>query len=112
MNSRVLYPWPVLPRVGPDKEPCGRVRRYQDSSLALTSFHSARAAQNDSLGRNGFGDWHCFLGAGRENMWLTPPPMTDPTMPSTIVQKIVICTCITDFAISPAISPIRTYQTK
>jgi hypothetical protein len=33
-------------------------------------------------------------------MWVTPPPMIDPRMPSTIVQKIVICTCITDFAIA------------
>jgi hypothetical protein len=33
-------------------------------------------------------------------------------MPSTIVQKIVICVCITDFAITPEINPIRTYQIK
>ena len=31
-------------------------------------------------------------------------------MPSTIVQKIVICTCITDFAITPEISPMTIYQ--
>ncbi len=28
------------------------------------------------------------------------------------VQKIVMCTCITDFAISPAINPTRMYQIK
>jgi hypothetical protein len=28
------------------------------------------------------------------------------------VQKIAICTCITDFAITPEISPIRIYQIK
>jgi hypothetical protein len=39
-------------------------------------------------------------------------PRIDPTMPSTIVQKIVICTCITDFAITPEISPMRKYQIK
>src|ERR1700732_3106559 len=49
---------------------------------------------------------------GRENMWVTAPPMIDPMMPSTIVQKIVICTCITDFAITPEMSPMRTYQIK
>ena len=49
---------------------------------------------------------------GRENMWVRPPPRTDPMMPSTIVQKIVMCTCITDFAITPEISPIRRYQIK
>jgi hypothetical protein len=49
---------------------------------------------------------------GRENMWLTPPPRIDPMMPSTVVQKIVIWTCITDFAITPAIRPIRIYQIK
>jgi hypothetical protein len=32
--------------------------------------------------------------------------------PSTTVQKIVMWTCITDFAITPEISPIRTYQSK
>ena len=45
-------------------------------------------------------------------MWVTAPPRIYPMMPSTIVQKIVICTCITDFAISPEINPIRTYQIK
>jgi hypothetical protein len=45
-------------------------------------------------------------------MWLTPPPMIDPMMPSTAVQNIVIWTCITDFAITPEISPIRIYQIK
>jgi hypothetical protein len=45
-------------------------------------------------------------------MWVTAPPMIDPMMPSTIVQKIVICTCITDFAITPEIRPIRIYQIK
>ena len=49
---------------------------------------------------------------GRENMWLTPPPMIDPMMPSTMVQKIAMCTCITDFAITPAISPMSRYQIK
>jgi hypothetical protein len=38
--------------------------------------------------------------------------MIDPMMPSTVVQKIVIWTCITDFATTPEISPIRIYQTK
>jgi hypothetical protein len=46
----------------------------------------------------------------RENMWVRPPPRIDPMMPSTTVQKIVMCTCITDFAITPEISPIRRYQ--
>src|SRR5258706_537884 len=41
-----------------------------------------------------------------------PPPMIDPTMPSTIVQKVVMCTCITDFAISPETSPTKRYQIK
>src|SRR6267154_751364 len=41
-----------------------------------------------------------------------PRQMIDPMMPSTIVQKIVICTCITDLAITPAISPMRIYQIK
>jgi hypothetical protein len=45
-------------------------------------------------------------------MWVTAPPMIDPMMPSTIVQKIVMCSCITDFAITPEISPIRIYQIK
>jgi hypothetical protein len=45
-------------------------------------------------------------------MWVTAPPRIDPMMPSTIVQKIVICTCITDFAMTPEISPIRRYQIK
>jgi len=49
---------------------------------------------------------------GRENMWVTAPPRIDPMMPSTIVQKRVMCTCITDFEITPAISPIRRYQIK
>lgn len=31
---------------------------------------------------------------------------------STIVQKIVMCTCITDFAITPAINPTTMYQIK
>src|ERR1035441_6036329 len=31
---------------------------------------------------------------------------------SMIVQKIVKCSCITAFAITPEIRPIRTYQTK
>jgi hypothetical protein len=31
-------------------------------------------------------------------------------MPSTIVQAIVRCTCITDFAITPEISPMMIYQ--
>ena len=42
----------------------------------------------------------------------TAPPMIDPMMPSTIVQKIVMCTCITDFAITPAINPTTMYQIK
>jgi hypothetical protein len=29
------------------------------------------------------------------------PPMIDPTTPITIAQKIIMCTCITDFAIIP-----------
>jgi hypothetical protein len=45
-------------------------------------------------------------------MWVTPPPRIDPVMPSTIVQKIVICTCISDFAMIPEISPTRIYQIK
>src|SRR5579863_4522038 len=45
-------------------------------------------------------------------MWVMPPPRIDPTMPSTIVQKIVMCSCITDFAITPETSPIKTYQIK
>ena len=36
-----------------------------------------------------------------DEVGLTPPPMIDPMMPSTVVQKIVIWTCITDFAITP-----------
>ena len=48
--------------------------------------------------------------AGRENMWVTPPPNIEPMMPSTIVQEVVICACITDFAMTPEISPMRTYQ--
>ena len=55
--------------------------------------------------------WYRSL-VGRENMWLTPPTMIDPMMPSTVVQNIVIWTCITDFAITPEISPIRIYQIK
>ena len=35
-----------------------------------------------------------------------------PMMPSTIVQKIVMCTCIIDFAITPAINPTTMYQIK
>jgi hypothetical protein len=35
---------------------------------------------------------------GRENMWLTPPPMIDSMMP--------------DFTITPEISPMRIYQAK
>jgi hypothetical protein len=31
-------------------------------------------------------------------------------MPSTMVQKRVICTCITDFAMTPAIKPTTMYQ--
>jgi hypothetical protein len=46
----------------------------------------------------------------RNNKWVTAPPMIDPMMPSTIVQKIVMCVCITDFAITPEINPIRIYQ--
>jgi len=38
--------------------------------------------------------------------------MIDPMMPSTIVQKVVMCSCIIDFAITPEISPIRIYQMK
>jgi hypothetical protein len=45
-------------------------------------------------------------------MWVTLPPTIDPMMPSTIVQNIVKCTCITDLAMTPEISPIRTYQIK
>ena len=30
--------------------------------------------------------------------------MIDPMMPSTIVQKIVMWTCITDFAITPRLA--------
>jgi hypothetical protein len=45
-------------------------------------------------------------------MWVTAPPRIDPMMPSTIVQKIVKWTCITDFAMTPEISPIRIYQIK
>jgi hypothetical protein len=40
-------------------------------------------------------------------MCVTPPPMIDPMMPSTIVQKIAMCTCITDFAIMPEILLVR-----
>jgi hypothetical protein len=36
--------------------------------------------------------------------------MIDPMMPSTTVQKSAMCTCITDLAITPEISPIRRYQ--
>jgi hypothetical protein len=43
-------------------------------------------------------------------MCVTAPPRIDPMTPSTIVQKIVICTCITDFAITPEMSPMRIYQ--
>ena len=49
---------------------------------------------------------------GRKNMWVTAPPIIDPMMPSTIVQKIVMCACITDFAMTPASSPTRIYQIK
>ena len=45
-------------------------------------------------------------------MWVSAPPMIDPMMPSAIVQKIVMCTCITDFAITPAINPTTMYQIK
>src|SRR5271154_2484143 len=50
--------------------------------------------------------------AGREKMWVMAPPRIDPMMPSTIVQKSVMCACITDFARIPAISPTRIYQMK
>jgi hypothetical protein len=43
-------------------------------------------------------------------MWVTPPPRSDPMMPRTIVQAIVRCTCITDLATAPEISPIMIYQ--
>jgi hypothetical protein len=39
-----------------------------------------------------------------------PPPKIDPMTPSTIVQKTVMCTCITDFAITPEIKPDRGTQ--
>jgi hypothetical protein len=38
--------------------------------------------------------------------------MIDPMMPSTVVQNIVIWTCITVFPMNPEISPIRIYQIK
>src|SRR5262245_45267023 len=38
------------------------------------------------------------------------PPKMPPMMPSTMVQKRVICTCITDFAMTPAIKPTTMYQ--
>jgi hypothetical protein len=43
-------------------------------------------------------------------MWVTAPPRMEPMIPSTMVQKMVICTCITDFAMTPAIKPTRIYQ--
>jgi hypothetical protein len=45
-------------------------------------------------------------------MWVTAPPKIDPMMPSTIVQNIVMCTCITDFAMNPESNPMRIYQIK
>ena len=47
-----------------------------------------------------------------KSMWLTPPPRIDPMMPTTMVQKSVMCTCITDFEMTPAKSPIRMYQSR
>ena len=41
---------------------------------------------------------------GRENMWATVPARIDPMMPSTIIQKIFMCMCITDFAIHTLIN--------
>jgi len=38
----------------------------------------------------------------REMMWVMPPPRSDPMTPSTSVQRSVMCTCITDFEITPA----------
>ena len=65
----------------------------------------AKCGKNDTGGMKS-------SGCGGENMWVTAPPMIDPMMPSTIVQKIVMCTCITDFAITPAINPTTMYQIK
>jgi hypothetical protein len=45
-------------------------------------------------------------------MWVMPPPTIDPMMPSAIVQKVDMFTCITDFAMTPEISPMRMYQIK
>ena len=64
-------------------------------------------------GKNEAGGMISFVCRARKHVGNgTAPPMIDPIMPSTIVQNIVICTCITDFAITPEISPIRTYQIK
>ncbi len=43
----------------------------------------------------------------RANMWVTAPPMMEPMIPSTIVQKIVMCACMTDLASTPAMRPTR-----
>ena len=48
--------------------------------------------------------------AGREKIWVIAPPTIDPMMPSAMVQKIVMCTCITDLEMTPATSPMRIYQ--
>jgi hypothetical protein len=49
--------------------------------------HRAQNGKNEAAG------WYRSF-VGRENMWVTPPPRIDPMMPRTIVQKIVMCTCI------------------
>jgi hypothetical protein len=49
---------------------------------------------------------------GRKSRWVTAPPRSDPMMPRTIVQKRLMCTCMTDFEMTPAISPISRYQIK
>ena len=62
-------------------------------------------------GKNEAGGMISFVCRARKHV-ANAAPMIDPMMPSTIVQKIVMRTCITDFAITPEISPIRTYQIK
>jgi hypothetical protein len=56
------------------------------------------------------GWYRSFL--GRKSREVTPPPMSDPIIPSTIVHIRLRCSCITDFPISPASSPMIKYQSR
>ena len=95
-NNFVLFDRVHLPMIGK------RAAAVEEDYVATTELHGSNGLR--AIGVSGF--------TRPKSPLMNTVRFILPSEPSTIVQKIVMCTCITDFAIIPAINPTTMYQIK